>query len=158
MRRMRAMTEDPEPDPEPALELSLLNPNGYPEARAVDLEPWLRRLVTEVAPSSSSFALRFMGDRAMRGINRRYRGADRPTDVLSFPGDDGPEGTHLGDVAISIPTARRQAAQRGEPVAREVRTLILHGLLHCMGYDHESDEGEMERLERRLRTRWLEAG
>ena len=77
--------------------------------------------------------------------------------MLSFPGQDGPEGRHLGDVAISIPTARRQAGERGEPVEREVRTLILHGLLHCMGYDHENDDGEMGRLERRLRRRWLEA-
>lgn len=154
----RPSMSDEDPEPEPAVELSLQNPNRYPEARPAALEPWLRRLVAELAPEAASFAVRFVGDRAMRRINRRYRGADRTTDVLSFPGDSGPEGRHLGDVAISIPAARRQAGARGAPVEREVRTLVLHGLLHCLGYDHESDRGEMSRLERRLRARWLEAG
>ena len=158
MTAPRPMSEEPDPEPEPDLELSLQNPNRYPEARAARLEPWLRRLITELSPDASSFAVRFVGDRAMRSINRRYRGTDRPTDVLSFPGEDGPEGCHLGDVAISVPTARRQARERDEPVEREVRALILHGLLHCLGYDHETDDGEMRRLERRLRTRWLGAG
>lgn len=153
-----AMSDDPDPDPDPTLELSLQNPNRYPETRPARLEPWVRRLVAELSPDASSFTVRFIGDRAMRDINRRYRGADRATDVLSFPGEEGPEGRHLGDVAISVPTARRQAGERGETVEREVRTLILHGLLHCLGYDHEADAGEMARLERRLRRRWLEAG
>lgn len=154
----RALGDEPEPEPGSALELTLQNPNRYPEARKAALEPWLRRVIAELAPEASSFAVRFVGDRAMRSINHRYRGADRTTDVLSFPGDDGPEGRHLGDVAVSIPVARRQAARRGEPVEREIRTLLLHGVLHCLGYDHESDDGEMSRLERRLRQRWLEAG
>ena len=113
--------------------------------------------MTELVPEASSFSVRFVGDRAIRGINRDFRGIDRATDVLSFPGEEGPEGRHLGDVAISIPTARRQAGERGETVERELRALILHGILHCMGYDHETDDGEMSRFERRLRARWLEA-
>lgn len=161
MRSSRPIGDEPDPEPEPAptleLDLALQNPNRYPDAPAAAIEPWLRRLVGELAPEASSFTVRFVGDRAIRRINRDYRGIDRATDVLSFPGQDGPEGRHLGDVAISVPTARRQAAERGEPVEREVRTLILHGLLHCMGYDHENDDGEMGRLERRLRRRWLEA-
>lgn len=156
--RPRPMSEgiDADSEPEPAAELALLNPNRYPEVRAARLEQWLRPVLAELAPGASSFAVRFVGDRAMRRINRDYRGADRATDVLSFPGDDGPEGRHLGDVAISVPTARRQAEEGGRPIERELRTLILHGLLHCLGYDHESDDGEMERLERRLRARLLE--
>ncbi len=142
---------------DPPLEVSLLNPNRYPEARGRELGDWLRGVVAELAPDADSFSVRFVGDRAMRKINREFRGKDRSTDVLSFPGEPTPEGRHLGDVAISIPTARRQAADRGRAVEREVRTLLLHGVLHCLGYDHESDDGEMERIERRLRRRWLGA-
>ena len=60
----------------------------------------------------------------------------------------------MGDILISVPTARRQAAEAGHPVEREIRILLLHGLLHCMGYDHETDDGAMERLERKLRRVW----
>jgi probable rRNA maturation factor len=72
--------------------------------------------------------------------------------VLSFPGEEG----HLGDILISVPTARRQAAEAGHGAERELRTLLLHGVLHCLGHDHETDGGEMERLERRLRKAWLD--
>jgi probable rRNA maturation factor len=84
-------------------------------------------------------------------VNRRYRDKDKTTDVLSFPGDGG----HLGDILISVPVARRQAGEAGHDVERELKVLLLHGVLHCMGYDHETDEGEMERLERRLRRKWV---
>jgi probable rRNA maturation factor len=92
----------------------------------------------------------------MRRLNRDFRGKDASTDVLSFPGSVGGEGRHLGDVAIAVPTARRQAAAAGHDTERELRLLLLHGVLHCLGHDHETDGGEMERLERRLRRRWLE--
>ncbi len=138
-------------------EIVLLNPNRYPEARARELRPWLERLVADVAPAADSLSVRFAGDRAMRDLNRRFRGRDRTTDVLSFPGGATREGEHLGDIAVSVPQARRQAAERGHPVARELRTLLLHGLLHCLGHDHEADRGEMEALERGLRRRWVEA-
>ena len=151
------LTEDPEPEPGRRLEISLQNPNGYPEARAALLRPWLLALVGELAPRAESFAVRFVGDRAMRRINREFRGRDSATDVLSFPGEETLEGVHLGDLVISIPAARRQAAARGDATEREVRTLLLHGVLHCLGYDHEVDGGEMSRLEEGLRRRWLEA-
>ena len=79
---------------------------------------------------------------------------DAATDVLSFPGGATPEGRHLGDMVVAVPTARRQAAAAGHPVERELRSLLLHGVLHCLGHDHETDDGDMERLERRLRRRW----
>jgi probable rRNA maturation factor len=78
--------------------------------------------------------------------------------VLSFPGstlETGEEGRYLGDVLISVPTARRQAEARGHSAEQELKVLLLHGLLHCLGYDHEADQGEMERLERRLRRTWI---
>jgi probable rRNA maturation factor len=105
--------------------------------------------------------VRFTSDREMRRLNAGFRGKDEPTDVLSFPGtrkkrEQLAEGWHLGDVVISVPTARRQAATRGHELGRELRTLLLHGLLHCLGHDHETDDGTMDRLERRLRRQWVE--
>ena len=83
----------------------------------------------------------------MRALNREWRGMDLPTDVLSFPsGDRG----FLGDLVIDVPYAARQARRRGHPVAREVKILLAHGLLHLLGYDHETDDGTMFRLQRRL--------
>lgn len=132
-------------------EIVLQNPNRYPEASARRLRPWLERLVATLAPEAESLGIRFAGDREVRRLNRTYRGKDRPTDVLSFPGEDG----HLGDILISVPVARRQAAAAGHAVERELQVLLLHGLLHCLGHDHETDGGEMERLERRLRRTWI---
>jgi probable rRNA maturation factor len=93
------------------------------------------------------------GDRLLRRLNRDYRGKDRPTDVLSFPGDGGEAG--LGDVVISVETAGRNARRLGRSLLQELDVLALHGLLHVLGHDHETDDGTMDRLERRLRTRLL---
>lgn len=137
-------------------EIVLLNPNHYPEAGSRRLLPWLVPLVADLAPQAEALGVRFVGDRAMRLANRQFRGKNVTTDVLSFPGEDaGGEENYLGDILISVPTARRQAAAAGHGVDRELKTLLLHGILHCLGYDHETDEGEMETLERRLRKRWL---
>jgi probable rRNA maturation factor len=135
-------------------DIVLLNPNHYPEAGTRRLRPWLVRLLAAVAPDSESLGVRFVGDREMRRVNRQFRGKDKTTDVLSFPGDEG----HLGDILISVPTARRQAESTGHETGRELKTLLLHGVLHCLGYDHETDQGEMERLERRLRRTWVREG
>lgn len=91
----------------------------------------------------------FCGDRRMRSLNRRYRGKDRSTDVLAFPAP----GPLLGDIVVSVPYAAREARRRGEPAHREMDRLLLHGFLHLLGYDHETDEGEMDALEGRLRRR-----
>ena len=136
-------------------EIAIQNPTGAPEGEDPDLLPWLERLLGELAPGAS-FAARLTTDREMRRLNRTYRGKDAPTDVLSFPGGSGPEGEHLGDVVIAVPVARRQAEAAGHSTARELRVLLLHGVLHCLGHDHETDDGAMERLERRLRKRFLE--
>jgi len=137
-------------------DVALQNPNRYPEVDRAALAGWLGELVASLAPRAVSFAVRFVGDRAMRRANRDYRGKDATTDVLSFPGGETPEGRHLGDVLISLPVARRQTPP-GEAVASELRRLLLHGVLHCLGYDHESDDGEMARLERRLQRKWVDA-
>lgn len=128
------------------------NPCRYPEAGARRHRAWLESLVAELAPGAASLAVRFVSDREMRRLNASYRQIDRPTDVLSFPDEPG---AHLGDLAVSVPTARRQATERGHATERELRTLMLHGVLHCLGHDHETDDGTMERLERRLRRRFI---
>ena len=136
-------------------EVVLQNPCGYPEGDEPGLLAWLEALVAELAPEAASFTVRLASDREMRRLNRTYRGRDYPTDVLSFPGEATPEGRHLGDVVVAVPVARRQAAAAGHPPATELRVLLLHGALHCLGHDHETDEGEMERLEAALRERWI---
>ena len=93
------------------------------------------------------------GDGLLRRLNRAYRGKDRPTDVLSFPGDGGESG--LGDIVISVATAERNARGLGRTLLQELDVLALHGFLHLLGYDHETDDGTMDRLEARLRKRLL---
>jgi probable rRNA maturation factor len=92
-------------------------------------------------------------DAAIRKLNRRFRGKNKATDVLSFPaGEIGAEGI-AGDLAISVTTALGQAAEQGHSLSTEIKVLILHGLLHLAGYDHEADNGKMARRERLLRKR-----
>jgi probable rRNA maturation factor len=138
-------------------EITLQNPRGYPEAGARRHRGWLTPVVAALAPAATSFAVRFVSDREMRRLNRAYRHKDKTTDVLSFPDGEPAAGGQrpLGDVVISVPAARRQTAQRRHGPDRELRVLMLHGLLHCLGYDHETDDGTMEHLERRLRRRWI---
>jgi len=95
-------------------------------------------------------SLSLVADSEMRELNRRFRGKDKPTDVLSFPLQEGRR--HLGDVVISLDTARRQADEGGWPLSVELRRLLAHGLLHCAGHDHEApaDARRMQRAERRL--------
>ncbi len=97
-------------------------------------------------------------DATIRSLNRHFRGRDRPTDVLSFPGgfdqQDGPP--YLGDIAVSMESAARQAAGAGIALEAELKTLLLHGILHLAGFDHESDNGEMDRLEATLRREFLQ--
>ena len=115
----------------------------------------VRRLIARVARATRSapreVSVLFCGDRRMRALNRRYRRKDRSTDVLAFPGDR--SAAHLGDIVISVPYASRQASRRREPRARELDRLVLHGYLHLLGFDHETDDGEMDALEARLRRR-----
>lgn len=139
----------------PAPVIELTGSGRHAAAADARLADWLRDLAAELAPGHSSFAVRLVGDRTMRRWNRDFRGKDATTDVLSFPGSDTPEGPHLGDVAICVPQAERQARECGHTLGRELRLLVLHGMLHCLGHDHETDRGEMERLERRLRRRHL---
>ena len=121
------------------------------------LPTWL----ADVAPRAAAggLALAIVGDRKMRNLNRQFRGVDRVTDVLSFPADPGPAvggrapTPFLGDIVIASGRAARQARAAGLTERQAWRRLALHGLLHLLGYDHERDDGQMWRLERRLQRR-----
>ena len=126
----------------------------------LDCERWraFAAKALKVAPASGAgVTIAFVSDRAMRELNRRWRGKRGTTDVLSFPAEQTEfeklEGLSLGDVVISVEQAARQAAEHGLEFDEEVSQLILHGVLHLCGYDHETDNGEMNRLELRLRRR-----
>ena len=90
-------------------------------------------------------------DAAIRKLNRQFRGKNKATDVLSFPAEGIGAEEIAGDLAISVTTARRQAVEQGHSLSTEIKVLILHGLLHLAGYDHETDDGQMARRERLLR-------
>ena len=114
---------------------------------AAQVRAWTLSLLFEARARRASLSILLCGDARMRTLNREWQGLDLPTDVLSFPsGEPG----FLGDVVIDVPYAARQAKRRGHPVSREVRILLAHGLLHLLGYDHETDDGAMFRLQRRL--------
>jgi probable rRNA maturation factor len=121
----------------------------------------LRRFATDalrrLGVDAAEVGVLVCDDVAIRSLNRHYRGKDAATDVLSFEGGftqpDGP--AYLGDVAISLETARRQAEEAGVPLLRELEVLLLHALVHLMGHDHENDEGEMAALEAELRRELL---
>jgi probable rRNA maturation factor len=105
----------------------------------------------------SELSIAFVDDEAMTSLNRRFRKKAKTTDVLTFPADDSygdpsKKGRPLGDIVISVDQARRQAADERHALATEVRYLILHGILHALGYDHETDDGEMVALELEARS------
>jgi probable rRNA maturation factor len=110
-----------------------------------------------IGGDNQSAAIVFVGDEAIEKLNRQFRGKNYATDVLSFPSHAEPfeveNGSQLGEVVISVPRAAAQAKEHGLSFSDEVGQLILHGLLHLCGYDHETDRGEMNRLELRLRKR-----
>jgi probable rRNA maturation factor len=122
----------------------------------------LRRVIAgcleSVGRSESEVHLLITGDDRIRALNRRYRDIDRATDVLSFPdGDLLPSGvTLLGEIVISLDTARRQARELGHDELRELAELALHGVLHLLGYDHDNDRGPMNALEIELREEIVE--
>jgi probable rRNA maturation factor len=95
-------------------------------------------------------------DPEIRGLNRRYRSVDAATDVLSFPSGPGrPRAGHLGDVVISVDSASRYARQAGWSLREEVQFLVVHGVLHLLGYDHLRDRGAMNRIQSRVARRIL---
>ena len=130
------------------------------------LESFLRRVKNELGLKEADVTVCFVSDAEIARMNETFRKKKGPTDVLSFPtvarrrpASEGEpykrknQEKYLGDIAISPATARRYARKNGRPLASELRVLILHGVLHLLGYDHETDRGEMDRVERKLRKR-----
>jgi probable rRNA maturation factor len=113
-----------------------------------ELKHFIRR-VQEALGSASGVTCLITNDQELRRLNRIFLEKDYPTDVLSFPPPAG--SAEPGELAISIERAEAQAELHGHPVTEELRVLILHGLLHLSGMDHERDHGEMARTERKLR-------
>ena len=101
------------------------------------------------------FSVAFVSDRRMKELNAFFRGKDSTTDVLSFPNehDEFDTDNNLGDIVISVEQATKQAAENGLTFDNEIKQLILHGLLHLCGYDHETDDGEMNSRELQLRKK-----
>lgn len=112
----------------------------------VALQRFARRAQT-MARVKGEVAVLITSRRKVQALNRRFRNKDKATDVLSFPGHQG------GDIAICFEIARQNAARLGHSVTDEIKVLVLHGMLHLAGYDHESDSGQMARAEARLRAR-----
>lgn len=108
-------------------------------------------LVGKDLADGQEFSVVVSSDEAVRRANGQFRQVTETTDVLSFP--DGEDG-HLGDILISAARAAQQAAEYGHSVEREIQTLVLHGMLHLNGYDHETDEGQMRRAEEALRVQY----
>ena len=121
----------------------------------IDTKAWesfADKAAAAIGKNESTATIAFVSDKAIRELNRQFRNVDKATDVLSFPADESDK-LNLGDIAISVDTAARQAKENGLTFDEEVAQLILHGLLHLSGYDHETDNGEMNRFELRLRRR-----
>lgn len=141
------------------MEVGVLNRQRARKIGTEGLARFLRRVASELpAMDRGSVAVCLVSDRAIRDLNRRFRGKDQATDVLAFPSGsrEGPGGpVVLGDVVVAVPRAARQAAERGHSLDRELRILALHGFLHLLGYDHERDDGEMLRLQRVMERRLL---
>jgi probable rRNA maturation factor len=136
----------------PTLEVVLLNRQRRRRVSVARVRRVLRGAARQLRVSGE-VALVLAGDRTLHRLNRDYRGKDKPTDVLSFPGEE----AGLGDIVISVETAERNARRLGRTLPQEIDVLALHGFLHVLGYDHEKDDGTMDRLEQRLRRKLLAA-
>jgi len=162
------MNSSEEPDPPTVRRMSASGPRARPargsEPRLIhrqsrisadwkELEDFLRQIPAALAPSPFSVCL--LSDRSIRGYNLRFRQKNETTDVLSFPMGPPEIGgeNYLGDILISVETANRNAARFGLRLENELKVLVLHGLLHLMGQDHERDHGQMARNERRWAAR-----
>ena len=132
------------------LHVSVATPDS--SDRAVrGLAQWLARIAPATARGEVSLAI--VSDRRMRALNRQFRGKDYATDVLSFKNESEWQPSFLGDIVIAAGVARKQAKTAGHSAQTEVRVLALHGLLHLLGFDHDTDDGKMARVEARLRRK-----
>lgn len=154
---MILLDPDLDPDPAPHTAATKISPASIPDKnRRI---PTARTLARFLALAQKAVRLRgevnvqLTTDAAIRRLNRQFRGKNKATDVLSFPAGGVGAEKIAGDLAISVPTALKQAVEQQHSLSTEIKVLILHGLLHLAGYDHEADEGQMARREGRLRAK-----
>ena len=119
--------------------------------RQAALRRLAERVLSAVGEAQSELSIDLVSDGRMRGLNRQYRKKDRTTDVLAFAMRESasPVSALLGDVVISVPTAQRQAKEGGRSLSEELAWLLVHGVLHLCGYDHERSDAEARRMKRR---------
>ena len=140
----------------------IVNKQDRMELNLAGLRAYVRRVRSVLKLGKGDFNVCFVNDDEICRLNSLYRGKAFPTDVLSFPWQDGEAGDpepleagefkgFWGDIVISVETAARNARAEGHSTEAEIRWLILHGALHLLGYDHETDQGEMTGLELSLR-------
>lgn len=151
-------------NPQPLLlpEIEFVNRQRLFPLQRAQVQQVGRAVLVRIGRGDCSATITFIRDREMQRLNRTYRAQDKPTDVLAFAyheqmsdNDPAPNPDFLGDVIISVETAERYAREQGIDFTTEINWLVIHGLLHLAGYDHETDHGEMRRLERRLRKELL---
>ena len=144
----------------PSQQTTLLFATATPGVSRREVRAFAKILQNEIA-TGAAFECLIASDRELRRLNREFRNHDYSTDVLSFPRSARTRacrvGTHadasfLGEIAISFDHAQQQAAEHGHSVNQEIEILMLHGLLHLLGMDHESDRGQMSRAERKWRA------
>jgi probable rRNA maturation factor len=134
----------------------ILNRQRHVPVSVKPLEDFYERVRQELRFPVDGVTVQLISDASMARLNRTFRKKCGPTDVLSFPSNGaGPRtnGQYVGDIAISLQTARRNARRFSRTLPVEIRILILHGMLHLAGFDHETDQGQMDRVEQRLRRR-----
>src|SRR5256885_11552689 len=135
--------------------IDIINRQRARKTNAKECRKFTERTLAAIRSESRDVTIVFVNDSAIRKLNKQFRDKDRVTDVLSFPTE--PEQfenqSSLGEIVIAIDRAAAQAKENGLPLQNEIEQLILHGLLHLCGYDHETDNGEMNRLELKLRKK-----
>lgn len=119
------------------------------------IEEWSKEIINQVRLENIFFSIFFCDDQTMTDLNKNYRDIDKTTDVLSFSQLEGEEiiwtnKKFIGDIVISMPEAVRQSEEIGKTALSEVKFLILHGFLHLLGYDHETDDGEMDKIQKEI--------
>lgn len=146
------------------MEIEVINRQRLVRIDGDEIGNLARRVLSQIGKRDAAVTVVFVRDRIIRDLNRQFRRVDRATDVLSFSCEDESnsmtngfrEKDFLGDIVISTDTATRQASESGLSMERELKELVIHGVLHLCGYDHQTDNGEMNRLELKLRRKLLD--
>ncbi|MBS1842311.1 MAG: rRNA maturation RNase YbeY [Acidobacteria bacterium] len=136
--------------------MKILNNQNRIRLTLSPLEKFALKALRQMKLKSDSVAIAFVTDSEIARLNKIYRKKNKPTDVLSFPAQSAKHPNKkkfLGDIAIAPAVARRYARKNGRTLENEICVLILHGILHLLGYDHETDQGQMDRVERKLRRK-----